>query len=85
MKAEFYDVLISSHSPENQLYPGRHPKKHGWRCEGAGSAPLLCTGKTSPGVLCPRMESSVQERHGPVGVHPEEGHKNDSRHGIPLL
>jgi len=22
MKAEFYDVLISSHSPENQLYPG---------------------------------------------------------------
>ena len=23
------------------------------------------------------MESSVQERHGPVGAHPEDGHKND--------
>jgi len=27
----------------------------------------------------------VQERHGPVGVCPEEGHKNDSRDGTPLL
>ena len=25
------------------------------------------------------MESSVQERHGYVGVHPEEGHRNDPR------
>ena len=25
------------------------------------------------------MESSVQERHGPAGVHPEEGHKDDPR------
>ena len=31
------------------------------------------------------MESSVQERHGPVGVCPEEGHKNDPRDGAPLL
>ena len=23
------------------------------------------------------------ERHGPVGVHPEEGHKNDPRDGTP--
>ena len=31
------------------------------------------------------MESSVQERHGPVGAHPEEGHKHDPRDGTPLL
>ena len=29
------------------------------------------------------MESSVQDRHGPFGVHPEEGHKNDPRDGTP--
>ena len=27
------------------------------------------------------MEYSVQERHGPVGAHPEEGHKYDPRDG----
>jgi len=25
----------------------------------------------------PHVESSVQERHRPVGAHPEKGHKND--------
>ena len=29
------------------------------------------------------MESSVQERRGAVGVHPEEGHRNDPRDGTP--
>jgi len=28
---------------------------------------------------------SVQERHGPVEVGPEEGHKNNQRDGTPLL
>ena len=31
------------------------------------------------------MESSVQERSGPAGVHPEECHKNNPRDGTPLL
>jgi len=38
----------------------------------------LCDGEASPGVLSPDVESLVQERHGPIGAHPEEGHKNDS-------
>ena len=45
----------------------------------------LCAGETSPGVLHPDVESSVQERHGPVGANPEGGHKNDPRDGtLPL-
>ena len=44
----------------------------------------LCS-ETSPGVLHPDVESSAQERHGAVGVHPEEGHKNDPRAGTALL
>ena len=45
----------------------------------------LCSGEASPGVLCPDVESSVPERHGPLGVHPEEGHRNDPRDGTPHL
>jgi len=33
----------------------------------------------APGILCIDVESSVQERHRPVGEHLEKGHKNDSR------
>ena len=31
------------------------------------------------------MESSAQERCGPVGTHPEGGHKNDPRDGTLFL
>jgi len=34
-----------------------------------------CSGETPPGVLCPALEPSAQERHGPVGVVPDKGHK----------
>ena len=30
----------------------------------------------------PDVESPVQERHGPVGVCPEEGHKNDLMYSL---
>ena len=66
-------------SPESQLYPGLHQKKHGQQGKGGDPALLLCAGEASPGVLHPDVESSVQDRHKPVGAHPEEGHRNDPR------
>ncbi|KAK4815640.1 hypothetical protein QYF61_005202 [Mycteria americana] len=72
-------------SPESHPYPGLHQKKCGQQVEGGDSAPLLCSCETPPGVLCPALESLAQERHGPVGAGPEEGHKNDERAGTPLL
>ena len=72
-------------SPEGQPYSGLHQEKHGQKVEGGDSAPLPCSGETPPGVLCPALEPSAQERHGAVGVDPEEVHKNDQRDGIPLL
>jgi len=36
---------------------------------------LLCSGETPPGVLRPALEPSAEERHGPVGVGPEEATK----------
>ncbi|KAK4825805.1 hypothetical protein QYF61_002410 [Mycteria americana] len=68
-----------------QPYPGLHQKKRGQQVEGGDSAPLLRSGETPPAVLRPALESSAQERHGPVGVSPEEGHKNDQRAGAPVL
>ncbi|PKU39460.1 rna-directed dna polymerase from mobile element jockey-like [Limosa lapponica baueri] len=71
--------------PEDQSYSGLHRKKHGQQVEGGDSAPLLHSAETSPGVLQAALESPAQERHGPVGVGPEEGHKDDQRAGTPLL
>ena len=52
---------------------------------GGDPAPLLCAGVASLGVLCPDVETSVQERHRPVGLHPEDGHKNHPENGTPPL
>jgi len=72
-------------SPEGQLYPGLHQKKRGQQVKGGYSDPLVCSVETPPGVLHPAPEPSAHERHGAVGVGPEEGHKNDQRDGAPLL
>ena len=68
---------VCSPSQKSQLYPGLHQRKRGQQYEGGDPAPLLCAGEASPGVLCPGVESSVQERcGGHVGTCPEESHKN---------
>ncbi|PKU29999.1 rna-directed dna polymerase from mobile element jockey-like [Limosa lapponica baueri] len=70
---------------ESQPHHGLHQKKRGQQVQGGDSAPLLCSGETLPGVLCPALVSSAQEGHGPVGMGPAEGHENDQRDGAPLL
>ena len=72
-------------SPEGQSCPGLHQEKRGQQVERGDSAPLLCSGETSPGVLRSALEPSPQEGHGAVGVGPKEGYKNDLRAGAPLL
>ena len=65
--------------PERQTYPELHQKKRCQQVEVGDPAPLLCTGKTSPGVLRPNVEFSVQERHKLARVHPKEGHNSEPR------
>ena len=65
---------MCAHSPEGQPY-----------VKGGDSAPLFCSREISPGVLCPALEPSAQERHGAVGAGPEEAHKNGPRAGTTLL
>ena len=72
-------------SPESQPYPGPQQKKHGQQVKGGDPAPLLCAVEASPGVLHAGVEPSEQERHRPVGVCPEDSHKNEPRDGTPLL
>jgi len=66
---------VCARSPEGQPYPGLHQKKSGWPIKGGDSAPLLHSDETPPGVLHLALEPSAQERHGPVGVGPEEATK----------
>lgn len=76
-------------SPECQTHPGLHQKKHdqvsgqGQQVKESDPDPLLRAGEASLGVLCPDVEFSVQNRHGLVGEHPEEGHKNYPRDRTP--
>jgi len=69
------DLTMRTRSLESQLFPGLHQKKYGQSVELSDSAPLLCSGETSPGVMRPALEPPAQERHGPVGVSPEEATK----------
>ena len=60
------------HSPEGQPYPGLHQKQCGQQGEGGDSVPLLCSGESPLRVLHPALQSSVQERHGPVREGPQK-------------
>ena len=57
----------------------------GQQVKGGDSVTLLRSGKTPPGVLCPALESSAQERHRSVGTGQEKGHKNDQGAGTAML
>ena len=70
-------AVNASHSPESQLYPGLHQKQRGQQVERGDSPLLLHSGETPPAVLHPALGSSAQERHGPVGASPDEGHEDD--------
>lgn len=62
------------------------PRKPTVVWQGQGSVSLFDAGKASPGVVLHlHVESSIQERRGPVVVYPEEGHKNDPMDGTLLL
>ncbi|GAB0175815.1 hypothetical protein GRJ2_000046700 [Grus japonensis] len=67
-----HDLVTCACSPESQPCPGLHQKKRDQQVEGGDSAPLLHSGETPPGVLCPALGSPVQEGHGAVGASPEE-------------
>jgi len=56
------------HSPESIPYLELHQKKRGQQAEGGNPASLFYTGGGSPAQHCPNVESSVQERHEPVGA-----------------
>lgn len=54
-------------------------KKHRQQVQGGDSSPLVTSHESSPEVLHPALESSMQERCGFVGLGPEDGRKNDQR------
>ena len=80
-----HEPAMCAGSPEGQPCPGLHQEKRGQQVKRGDSAPLLCSGETSPGVLRSALEPSAQEGHGAVGAGPKEGYKNDPRAGAPLL
>jgi len=72
------------HSPEYHPDPGLHEKNCGQQGKVGDPAPLLCAGDTSPGILCPDVESSEQKNR-PGGACPEKSHRNDPWNGTLLL
>lgn len=75
-------------SIERQPCPKLHPNQPGQQMEGGGGLKdeEVCSDllRPSPGVLCPALGSSAQERQEPPGVSPDEVCKGDHRTGAPV-
>ena len=56
-----HNLSVWACRPEDQQYPGLHQKQCGQQVRGGDSASLPCSGETSPEVLHPAVEPSVQE------------------------
>ncbi|PKU41726.1 rna-directed dna polymerase from mobile element jockey- hypothetical protein [Limosa lapponica baueri] len=80
-----HEPAMCAGSPESQLHPGLHQKKHCQQVEGGDSAPLLHSRDPLPGVLHPALESLAQEGHRCFGTSPADGHEDDQGAGAPLL
>jgi len=89
VRTQHHELSESPLTPSTHIFgdpcPGLHQEKCGHQVERGDSAPLLCSGETSPGVLRSALEPSAQEGLGTVGAGPKEGYKNDPRAGAPLL
>ena len=55
-----HEPAVYACSPGDKLYPGLHQEKSDQQVEGGGSALLLCTHETPPGVLS-HFWGSLQE------------------------
>jgi len=76
-------VIQCARQPRKSTVSRLHLKQHSQQGEGICPSALCC--EASPGALLdPDVESSAQRRHGAVGAHPEEGHRNAPEDRTPL-
>jgi len=66
-------------SPEGKLHPGLHHKQCGQQVEVGDSGPLLRSGKSPPGVLCPALGVLSTGQTWICWSGARGGHKNDQR------
>jgi len=76
---------VCSFSSKGQWYPGLHQKTGGQQGEGGDCPSVLWPHEAPSGVLCPGLESPVEERYGAVGGGPDYGAEDDPRAGAPPL